>query len=501
MLWIIWQLFRLAIRIAPFAAVGLGGLALYTQYVFQESFYVTWSRMLKPQIEWQKKSHPSLGPAFDFADGLLAGTDPRDIFGPIGENPPIVRPSSWKSTIVGPQVGAVGRSAFPAGGIRMVSTVGELTAAVGEAAPGTVITVAPGTYDFVAQSIEILPSGTADRPITLRADRLGAVTLHFNMQEGLHVQGSYWAFENLIIEGTCRQDDTCEHAFHIVGPAVGTRIRNNWVSNFNSPVKVNGSPKGYPDNGAISNNAFVNDRPRQTGNPVTFLDIVAANGWVVEGNFIADFAKLGDNKVSYGAFFKGAGSDNIFERNLVKCEWRHHGGIRIGFSFGGGGTTDDACRDRKCAQESSRGIMRSNIIMDCPNDVGVYLNKSAGTLIHNNLILNTRGIDVRFPVTEATAFNNVVDGRILTRDEATFTGSNNVTSVFDAALDRDVSRGLYINPRTGDLRATDPEALLDKGAAVPDAVRDFCGLPYQPGSHLIGPFQYGPNIGCTPQMP
>ena len=90
---------------------------------------------------------------------------------------------------------------------------------------------------------------------------------------------------------------------------------------------------------------------------------------------------------------------------------------------------------------------------------------------------------------------------MITRDVARYTESNNVTSVFDAVLDRDVSAAIYKSPETGDLRVTDPDAVLDKGAPVPAAVRDFSGRPYQPGSRLIGPFQYGPGIGCAPVLP
>ena len=325
--WIIGRILRLTLIGLLATLLGLTGLALYTQYVFQESFYTTWSRLLRPQIAWQKGKYPSARPLFDLAADGRGGASP----------------------------GADEVS---------VATPRELTAAIEKAAPGTVITVLSGLYRFDGHSIDIRPAGTPDNPIVLRATRLGAATFHFNLLEGLHVQGAYWRFENLLIEGVCASDSRCEHAFHVVGGAAGVVIRNNWVANFNSPVKVNGSPRGYPDNGSILRNAFVNDRPRQTDNPVTFLDIVAANGWVVDGNFIADFAKALGNRVSYGAFFKGAGADNIFERNLVRCEWRHRGGIRIGLSFGGGGTTGEGCRSGSCSPEHTGGILRSNIRCD-----------------------------------------------------------------------------------------------------------------------------------------
>src|SRR3546814_4894238 len=86
----------------------------------------------------------------------------------------------------------------------------------------------------------------------------------------------------------------------------------------------------------------------------------SASRWTVRKNLIADFAKAGGDGVSYGAFFKGAGEGNVFEQNVVRCEWRHHGGIRIGFSFGGGGTAQRFCRNNSCTNEHYDGVARSN---------------------------------------------------------------------------------------------------------------------------------------------
>src|SRR3546814_1781609 len=89
--------------------------------------------------------------------------------------------------------------------------------------------------------------------------------------------------------------------------------------------------------------------------------------------------------------------------------------IRIGFSFGGGGTAQRFCRNNSCTNEHYDGVARSNVIMDCPNDVGIYLNKSKGTLIHNNALINTRGIDVRYEGTSDLIVNKVINGRRLAR--------------------------------------------------------------------------------------
>src|SRR3546814_11478006 len=83
-------------------------------------------------------------------------------------------------------------------------------------------------------------------------------------------------------------------------------------------------------------------------------------------------------------------------------------------------------RNNSCTNEHYDGVARSNVIIDCPNDVGIYLNKSKGTLIHNNALINTRGIDVRFAGTSALIVNNVIDGRILARSGGQYSQSNNI---------------------------------------------------------------------------
>src|SRR3546814_18993863 len=93
--------------------------------------------------------------------------------------------------------------------------------------------------------------------------------------------------------------------------------------------------------------------------------------------------------------------------------------------------------------------------MDCPNDVVIYLNKSKGTLIHNNALINTRGIDVRFAGTSALIVNNVIDGRILARSGGKYSQSNNIVDPLAAAFLDQVSQEIYADPGQGDLRLND----------------------------------------------
>ena len=112
-------------------------------------------------------------------------------------------------------------------------------------------------------------------------------------------------------------------------------IHNNVLADFNAQIKINGEDGGFPDAGIIDHNTLIDTRARYTPNPVTPIDLDAASNWQIAGNLIADFVKLGGNGISYGAFAKAAGDNNVFERNAVLCEDRlqHQSGQRVGISL------------------------------------------------------------------------------------------------------------------------------------------------------------------------
>ncbi|MCK7578179.1 MAG: hypothetical protein MZV65_22195 [Chromatiales bacterium] len=332
--------------------------------------------------------------------------------------------------------------------------------------------------------------------------------LELDTLEGFFVDHSYWVFENLKIRGICSNDSQCKHAFHVVGNAVGTVLRNNELVDFNAALKVNGqfSDHGdrFPDHGLVHNNFVYNTRVRQTDNPVTLLNINAANGWVVSANFIADFAKGAGDRVSYAAFMKSNSQNGVFERNLVVCHWKimPQSGIRVGLSFGGGGMAARFCRKRDSTIEHTDGIMRNNIIARCPTDVGIYLNKSASTEIYSNLLINTRGIDVRFETSSALIHDNILDGRIAERDGGQFKATNNLLEakcgLFLQWLGRCGTSYWYANALAGDLRIVLPEKIVSlNNNSERIGESEFCGNSRRYPSAL-GPIDYGSNQLCFP---
>lgn len=342
-----------------------------------------------------------------------------------------------------------------------VDSAAALIAAINNA-DATQIVLAPGTYR-VDQNISINRPG----PATIRS--AGDATIEFNALEGFKVNAPDWTFDNLTIRGVCANDSDCEHAFHIVGTADRTTLRNSRIINFNAQIKANGEgdPRQFPDDVTIELNEFYDEAPRQTSNPVTKIDVVGGRRWIIRNNYIGDFAKAQGNNISYGAFLKGNSRDGIFESNLVACAKNHNPHVRIGLSLGGGGTSPDSiCEDQSCTPEHQGGIIRNNIILNC-SDVGIYINKGANTQIFNNTLVQTSGIDIRFDTSSAIIANNVVEGRIRERDNGSISNAgNNIEQANGAAL--------FQNPAAFDFAPADVTSLTDSGRAE-DVVYDFCG--------------------------
>ncbi|MEX2616252.1 MAG: hypothetical protein WD767_09160 [Alphaproteobacteria bacterium] len=383
-----------------------------------------------------------------------------------------------------------------------VRDVPGLLQAVKNAKPGDYIELEPGTYAAkIYRGITVQTAGRAEAPIAVGAKTPGSVTLKLEASEGFIVKAPYWIFENLEIEGNCADHSHCHHAFHVVGSATSLVLRNNHIRDFNAQLKVNAIYDDNPDFGLVEGNSVYDTQGRQTSAPVTKLNINSGNGWMVRGNLIADYEKRGGNGISYGAYFKANSRDGVFDGNVVACYMQTEvkGGVRLGLSIGGGGTGQKFCRDQNCDSEHTGGIIRNNIIVNCPVDVGVYLNRATDTLIHNNLILNTRGIDSRFPTSSVRVFNNILDARVKERDGGKASGDHNLLisgEDFEAtdldAVFRHVD-GLKLTPTEKGLRA-----ITGKGAEIPKSATDICGNPRKAGAPDIGPVEYQSGKPCVP---
>lgn len=420
-----------------------------------------------------------------------------------------LKPQGYSVTGVPLQSAARSSAALPLPATRRVQTEDEFLQALEQAQPGNRILLQPGRYRFSGRRISLGQHGQSTAPIVVTANKPGEVTLELDMLEGFVVDKAYWVFENLRIEGVCTNHSRCEHAFHVVGQAIGAVIRNNEIVDFNAALKVNGLKVNgedlYPDFGLVQNNSIYNRTPRETGNPVNLLNINAVDGWVVSANFIADFSKASGNRVSFGAYMKGHSRRGIFERNLIVCHWQLpvQGDTRVGLSFGGGGTGKAFCREQNCDNEHISGVIRNNIIARCPVDVGIYLNRSAQTQVTHNLLIETAGIDVRFETSSALIQDNIIDGMIRNRDRGQYAAENNRLSSKCRLLAR-LTRNCrpqdwYQAPLTGDFRLKKTATIRGTGTLFSPETRDFCNQPRISPPDL-GPIDYSAdgNASCLP---
>ena len=334
-------------------------------------------------------------------------------------------------------------------GVVQVSTVGELKQAIDMARPGQVISLLPGRYRINGDgSLNINQAGKEDAPIVIRAERPATVFIDLNAGEGFKVNAPYWTIENLTIQGVCKEQEFCQHAFHVVGKGAHFTARNNSISNFNAHFKINGEDNAFPDFGVIEGNTLTNTAPRRTTSPVTPIDLVAASHWRITRNVISDFIKADGDHISYGAFVKGGGRDNRISQNIVLCEYmlQGHGGQQVGLSLGGGGTGPQYCRDRRCITEQDGGVIEANLIASCTDD-GIYLNRAAASKIIHNTMIDTGGISVRFAESTADIEGNLIDSLIRPRDDGLVRATENmITGPINLYLGRHPVRDLFDMP-------------------------------------------------------
>ncbi|MDG3088302.1 hypothetical protein P7F88_20395 [Vibrio hannami] len=389
----------------------------------------------------------------------------------------LFEPENW--TLVGPDHTSA-RSLLNSKNTVFVDSSKSLIKALKNAQPGQTIVIEDGNYKLKAKKIKISNQRTDKHsPIHLTARNPGKVTLQLASLEGIYLNQPHWIISGLRFQGICKKHGQCEHAIHVVGNASFTQILHNEFLDFNAAIKVNRIKKAFPDNGVIQFNHFYSSAPRNTNHPVTPINIDHGNNWLVSRNIIQDFIKTRGNKVSYAAFIKGGSLGGEFSNNLVVCSTdtaMARGRSTVGLSIGGGGMKD---RRDNANFEASNVLVSNNIIFNC-SDVGIYVNKGKDSLIQNNSLINTSGIDVRFLESDALVINNLYSGKIRKRDNATIKkNSGNVQ----------LSRTLSL---TDDLKSFALSKAFNaltqgKNGTPVDAPYDFCGKKLT--NHFVGASQ------------
>lgn len=100
---------------------------------------------------------------------------------------------------------------------------------------------------------------------------------------------------------------------------------------FNVYIKGNGELVGvggvyeWFDDVVIEYNEMKNSSFWNMSNFVILIDVVGGCWWILWGNFIYDYVKVGGNQISYAVFFKGNLWEGLIECNFVICELEHSG--------------------------------------------------------------------------------------------------------------------------------------------------------------------------------
>ncbi len=140
--------------------------------------------------------------------------------------------------------------------------------------------------------------------------------------------------------------------------------------------------------------------------------------------------------MAFGLFMKGGGEGGKIERNLVVCtpSGISRPGVRVGISFGGGGTDPALCRTKDCeAYEHRQGLAANNIVAHC-NDVGLDVNHSRDITLAHNTLINTAGVSARRPPSQARLQNNLIDGHLGARGGSELVAQDNLALAPDSML-------------------------------------------------------------------
>ncbi len=361
--------------------------------------------------------------------------------------------------------------AAPTGTIVNVSTEAQIRSQAYNAAAGTTIRIAAGTYNM-QDYVHIIHNGISLRSATGNRDD---VILDFGGMTGGHFGILVEADQVTVADLTIR--DASDHGVAINGRD-NIVLYNLHIYDINDQlVKVNPLGDGS-DNGllACSRLEYTTTAPDNYTNGISAHD---AHGWVVRDNQWLRIRTPYNDPVPTILFWNGS-SDTIVERNvLINC----YQGIAFGNAAGSSG-------------DHTGGIVRNNFIYaNLPHDSVIEMVHSTGWLVAHNtaLLLNpdgglTWGMEARFSDTSGTFANNLTNMTIwLNRDGATATGMGNVTNALSS---------WFINPAGADLHLTSTAtAAIDHASLLGRAPEDIDGQTRPMGVAVdVGADEYGSGI-------
>jgi len=395
-----------------------------------------------------------------------------------------------------------------------VSSEDAILLAIASASPGDVITVNPGEYDF-NQRIDVQQDGEDSARIFLRAEQLGTVTFNLSHIENFKVNGAFWVFENIVFLGVCTDNSGCEHAFHLVGDADDTIIRNSEIVNFASHVKLNGEvlgagpAKSFPDRAMFIDNFWHNTRYLSHSAPHNILNLDGGQGHIVRGNLFADYSAPSNVPRSASAVYpKASALQILIEQNLIVCERvRTDGETTRGIHLGDGapaticdGDVDgDGLGDCDENGQSQEALVRNNIMMNCNNggsSAGIMVASDRGSRVYHNTVYNTGQRNAGFFVGDPAhstywRYNVLENGFNTNYAEGVLDAEDNIAPSFETM------NTTFTEAISGDFSLLDGGSLQEQAPTDSEATHDFCGYPRGATADL-GAIEYSTPFSGSP---
>jgi hypothetical protein len=376
----------------------------------------------------------------------------------------------------------------PTGSIIDVHNEQELWDAANNAASGTTILIADGTY-HMAQNGYYLWLDTPNVTLRSKSGNRGAVVLDddYAGTETITIAASNVTVADLTIQRAHT------HPIHVVtSPSGASDTLNALIYNVHiidpgqQAVKINNDPtkNHYVDNGTVACSQIeltptgqakvldINNGTCYTGG----IDAHQARGWTFRDNLIEGFwCQTG---LSEHAIHAWTGSrDTLVERNQLVNDAR---GVGFGLQESGSGRSynDNPCPSASGYVDHYGGIIRNNFVY--ANDAGLFASESGfdsgialaqacdAQVLHNTVVStqtpNASSIEWRFANTSAQVTNNLTSYRLWARDGATATLAGNLSN---APL------SLFTDAASGDLHLLlSASAAIDQGATLPAGICD-----------------------------
>lgn len=353
-----------------------------------------------------------------------------------------------------------------------------LPAVVSRASPGTTILLRPGTYKVSS----IIQFTKANVTLRSKSGKRADVILDGNMGS---TPLDRTRFVNEIVavraSGAVIADLTIRYAkYHGIHafPASGTSISSLLVHNVRiydtgeQIFKVNsngGSNPGWVDNGILqcSTLEFVDNSVMEPSGSDYYtggLDVHGGRDWIVRHNVFRNIQRNG-RSMEHAVHFWSRSRGTVVENNRFEDNYR---AIGFGMKSSLSGTVrsyPDGAGDSPYSDHID-GIIRNNTVWNRKGiklETGIALWNVSGTEVYHNTVWSGdapfSSIEYRFPNTRATLRNNLVSQKVMKRDNAVGTLSNNLEYAPSSS---------FANAAAGDLHLASGtlSAIVDKGAAL-----------------------------------